>query len=487
MKNFSRGALTLTLILLLSLGLAALAAAAPPGLVRKTTNGSPEVFPPGLAGKEIPPGLVEKGGLPPGLQGREVLPPGIRLRFAEALRNRVEQGKEAVKMVLKGQEQVVIPAEGAVTVNYAALLVDKENKETKVDAAWSLQDATPGVSLDTASGVLLVTSLAGPQTITLQAVYNEGESQRVFTAKLDVELYKQKASAIELKGEALVTFQAGATGPLTLTYSATVKDQKGTAMPGEAVSWFVITQDYEDISISIDGDLTVVVPPRAGSFTVKATCGQLSDTLEVKVYIPQAYTLEILGKDFVALQEGQESLSLTYTALVRDQEGKVMENAAVAWSADPVAGLVLDKGKVTLTQLPGAGEETVFTLKATHTTGDNLTLSAQKAVKVYHPVATSIVIAGEEEVILPEEGQKVEAVYTAAVLDQYGQEIATEEVVWLLSPQGGSQTPIPWATLDKGVLTVTDEAEAGTLWIWAVSDNLFAVFVVRLSTDSTRA
>ncbi len=442
-----------------------------------------KAIPPGLNGKGIPPGLLDKGGLPPGMQGRETLPPGIQKRFVDALKDKPEE--ETCSLVIIGEEYIRIPEEGTATLNYEAVLVNPEANETKITADWSLSDAPEGVSIDAESGVLEVTDSAEPGTVTVQAVYATGEDdeEKILTGSLNVALYKQEAATITIQGKEYVTIQEDDEEPLVLAYTALVKDQHGKIIEGETVNWSVISDCFDGTLIEENLGMIYIIPPKAGSFTIIAKSGEITGTLEVIVYLPDVSSIEIQGKSFVALQEDEDSVSLTYTALVRDQEGIVMEDKEVTWSADDIPGLVLDNGDITLTELPAYGEKTVFTLRAYCIIDNNVVTSGELTVTVYHPVVIEVTVNGAAEITIPAEGEEATAEYVATVADQHGQTIE-EEVVWLLTEENGEETEISGAELDNGKLTITSEAAEGSVWLWAIyNEDVYGTFEVQIKQD----
>lgn len=483
-KNF-RAILMMVTVFLISLSLVSLTFAMPPGHAKRANTANHELMqenktmPPGLANKGTPPGLVNKGGLPPGLQGRtyEQLPPGIRNNpnFREAVEKLKEQGEKPDEkelfLFVTGSKYLVVPSEGVATSTYKALLADEDGKNgNEVMASWYLDEEKTGVSIDD-NGVLSITAAAQSGTIEVMADFTsgEGEAAKSYSGSLTVDLYRQEIGEIKLSGKEFVALTGDETEPLELKYTATVKDQKGNTMEGVSLHWNAISLDYENIFRKLDGaTYTIEIPPTPGKFTVIAANGEIKDEIEVTVYLPAVESVEIEGPEFVALQGDEElPLVLEYTATVKDQKGRTMEDKEIVWSADLAPGLAFVNGKVTVADFPATGEEKIFTVRATYEVNEEVYKRAEMEVFIYHPNADDVKITGPAEITLPEPDKTVIKNYEATVLDQHGQEME-KTVNWFL---GDNPTGV---TLEDGKLTVTSEAVKGTILIWVYYEAFYS-------------
>ena len=308
----------------------------PPGQAGEIDDESE--LPPGLRDKGTPPGLEDKGGIPPGLQGRDVLPPGIQMRFQEALSEMERKGQEEIaEIVISGESAVALPVdEEPVTAKYAAIALDDEGEELKeVNADWNLADDFAGVSIDD-KGVLEVTDEAEAGVVTLEATYTkeiEGEIETL-TAKFDVELYVSEIAGVEIEGSKYVAISGDEEDALNLEYSAVVLDQQDKAVEGEEVSWSVTSEDFENLEIDAEGNITIDELVE-GQFTVKVVLDSdesIENELQVTLYIPEAASVEVVaGAASLALPEEGQEVTEEYAAVVLDQYDFEIEGEIALW------------------------------------------------------------------------------------------------------------------------------------------------------------
>lgn len=342
------------IVCVLSIALASVAMAAPPDHARGANKGTP-------------PGLVDKGGLPPGMHGRTLdqLPPGIRYNsnFQEAIERLKEEEKSDKEpgLYIFGSEYIFIPdeSEDAHSEQYKAVLVDEDGYEEEVNATWSLSNGQDGVSIS-GDGVLEVTPAAAEDsTVTIEASYTtdvDGEDVS-FTAALVVTLYKPAATSIEIVGEKYVALRGDEDAPLLLEYRATVKDQKGQAMPGKEVTWSI---DNQELGFD-DGTVTIADLPAEDEeliFTLTAVYENgtsISAELEVFVYHPVATAIEIAGAEEIKLPAEGETATEEYEAVVVDQYGQELDKTITMVVAEAVTGVSLENGTLTVTDEAEAG------------------------------------------------------------------------------------------------------------------------------------
>ncbi|MEX2573755.1 MAG: filamin/ABP280 repeat domain-containing protein, partial [Balneolaceae bacterium] len=262
-----------------------------------------------------------------------------------------------------------------------------------------------------------------------------------------------------------------ADGNTTSGYTATVLDQYGAEMGGEAVTWSL---DEAGAGISINetsGQVTVTDEADEGTFTVVATSntnGDVSGSLQVSLGLddPVVTNITVSGDEELALPTEENTTMSTYTASVLDQYGSQMDGEAVTWSLDEAgAGISIDgtTGEVTVTDEAEAGD---FTVVATSDTDTNITGELVVTMSLHILEVTSIEVTGDETLMLPTEGNTTTSTYTSTVLDQYGQAMDGEEVTWSLDEA------VTGVSIDAttGQVTITDEAEAGDITVVATSD-----------------
>ncbi|MEW5920355.1 MAG: Ig-like domain-containing protein [Bacillota bacterium] len=256
----------------------------------------------------------------------------------------------------------------------------------------------------------------------------------------------------------------------TATYKAVLTDEAGNKEEVTA-SWKLL-HDKDGVSIDRKGVLEITASAEPGTVTLVAdyTTGEgdaektYRGSLTVELYKQVVGAIKIEGKQFVALKGDEtEPLQLAYTATVKDQEGRAIPDKEVTWSVETTAELELADGKVTIAKLPERGEEITFTLRAKYMVDGEVFKSTSLTVIVYYPVVNNIIITGNSEITLPDQGKEVTEEYEAVVVDQHGQKME-KEVVWFLSDS------LPGVTLDDGILTVTGEAARGSFWLWVFNE-----------------
>ncbi|MHC0037508.1 type I pullulanase [Pseudoneobacillus sp. C159] len=118
---------------------------------------------------------------------------------------------------------------------------------------------------------------------------------------------------------------------------ATVKDQKGRIMAGQAIEW--LSSDDSVATVS-NGKVTAIAN---GSATITAKVGSIKKTIDVTVDQLVPTTIEVKGDKTV-----YETYSTQLTALVKDQFDQEMLGTKVTWtSSDQTKAMVDGTGKVT--------------------------------------------------------------------------------------------------------------------------------------------
>lgn len=335
------------------------------GQVKANETEDVKWVPPGLQKKEksskgIPPGLQKKGGLPPGLQGRDNLPPGIQKRFGDVLEREDEEKEVISHVVVKGDEFIVIPNEDEVIVKYEAFLLDEEGTKVEITPEWSLEEEKEGVYLDE-EGTLEITNSAEEGTFKLVATYSREEDRETkeYKGTLEVELYHQEISYIEIDGKKFVGIDEDEEGRVNLEYVARVMDQNDKAIEGEVVSWEVKSEDIEDLfalSTAKESRVVVIFSQEEGEFTVTAKVGEEEITLQVVVYNPVATDLEVSGAKEIVLPSEDEKTTEEYEARLLDQYGEKIETEDITWFLTDKDGkeietsyLEIEEGKLTVT------------------------------------------------------------------------------------------------------------------------------------------
>ena len=271
---------------------------------------------------------------------------------------------------------------------------------TGISATWKmkLDPATvTGVTLTT-DGAIAVTNAATTCTAT---VYAEGSGVKSNEITFNIAREASVATSLTIEGSidsvnVPTVTEPGTTSSANATYTATVKDQYGQVMTGEKVTWNVTRKGTSEsatgVSIDDNGKLTVTNKADAGTVTITAKCGTLTETKTVTINkaAPKETFVKITAQDneppvTTIICTGSQRLEY-YTATVYDQYGKEIQDD-VNWSLDPApSGVTYEVSTtsdniVTLKVAPTAAVGTfklVATSKTVTTVKGDLEITVQK-------------------------------------------------------------------------------------------------------------
>ena len=182
-------------------------------------------------------------------------------------------------------DKVVITGENALkmgateTTTLTAKAYDTENKEMS-DATFTWAVAEGADVVDVANGVVTAKK-AGTAKVT--ATTTIGEVTKTGEIAITVEQEDAKLATIAVSAES-TTVEEGK----TLKVTAAGKDQYGADFAIDGVAW---TSTNEDVATVENG---VVTAKKAGTTTIKATVGEISDKIEITVTAAPIPELEIL-------------------------------------------------------------------------------------------------------------------------------------------------------------------------------------------------
>ena len=217
-------------------------------------------------------------------------------------------------------------------------------------------------------------------------------------------------------------------------YTAVVNDQRDVEMVEKTVEWSIKDTDPTGVNInSSTGVVTVEDTATAGSFTIVATSTTDANvkaekliTITKEVVVP---VITITGADNTTVKlEGQGDSTESYTYVVKDQYGRVVEEQTVSWSLKTsVTGVsVDDNGLVTISDTT---VDPSFILVATLDSDESVitekTVTLTKEIQVVTSVeildgGTPLVDAIEVETNLNTLGLLDHKNYNVVVKDQYG-------------------------------------------------------------------
>ena len=239
---------------------------------------------------------------------------------------------------------ITIPNGGTETSgNCSYTVYDQYGAEmTGSHATWKMKlDPTTvtGVNLIAANGSISVTSDATACKAILYAEIGEVKSNEI---TFNIARAASVATSLEINVTpdsvtVPTVTEPGTTRSAYATYTATVKDQYGEAMPGQTIAWSVT----ENPGVTINnGQLTVTNKADAGTVTITAKCGALTATKTVTINKDAAKEtfVKITAQDneppvTTIICTGSPRMEF-YTATVYDQYGKEIQDD-VTWSLDP--------------------------------------------------------------------------------------------------------------------------------------------------------
>lgn len=255
----------------------------------------------------------------------------------------------------------------------------------------------------------------------------------------------------------------------TYTFAGVVKDQKGTIMAGESVTWG-LKAPVTGVSITAGGLVTVLPTAADGAqFIIVASSGMLT-SVEKTVTISKAASVAtiistIIGNDSITLPvPGASAANSSYSAHLIDQYGTAMAGI-ITWHIEAGSpGVSVDSyGTVSITDAVTAQSATLsarYTGLADQTKMINIVKAASVATTVTVSPATPTVTL---PAINPAAGADATQALTVEVKDQYGVVIADPTVTWSIPATTGVSVNA------SGLLTVTSAASPGTVAVTATS------------------
>ncbi|MDR1132275.1 MAG: S-layer homology domain-containing protein [Oscillospiraceae bacterium] len=392
----------------------------------------------------------------------------------------------AYTVTVAGPDYIEVPLKGsadAVTAYTASAYTDGV-KEDAPAIAWSVEGQTPrGVRFDGA-GELTVDYRAQTGSVTLAAGWNGQKATKV------VALHRSAPVAdTNPRIDGLSAVQIPAAGSAN-TADYYVKqydlDENDTVITG--VTWTDTTGSRPGVAISgsgTGGGMTLTVTSEAQPGTLALSAVRLSDAIVVTRQI-------LLDKDAQTLTsvtlEGPELMTVptaggvsraAYSATGIDQFGAPM-GGSYTWTVSGYTGnsgsVRVANGVVSVDEDAPAGES--FTLRAASVSDPAKYAEKTVTLSAPAPEAASLAInAGGETLSVPAAGGTTEHVYTAAVRNQYGTEMAGAAVNWTIDGAVPRGVFIDYAT---GRLYVDAAAQGGLIQITAVSGTAAASKTVQL-------
>ncbi len=299
-----------------------------------------------------------------------------------------------------------------------------------------------------------------------KAKHDWGRPELLAAIKSAFENAPKKLSSVSLSQDT-VTVAGGNVADITVL--ATAKDQTGGTYTD--VVWSISDGDTGNVTIDAGtGQITVKAKAKAGEYTVTATPQAEGEartaTLRVARAAAKASSVTVTGGSAsldVPADGGDANTSAAFQTEVTDQFGDIY-TGDVEWSITPnIDGVSIANGIVTVTNAAKAAIQNTAGQELTvQASCDGVNGSASIQVRRSEPVITAISLTrdgtdveGTDTLVIPAEGS-TDYTYTAKVLDQYGAEMADEEVSWSFTPS----TQDGKVTFDGGKVTVTAGAMA---------------------------
>ena len=222
---------------------------------------------------------------------------------------------------------------------------------------WAVSEAQ-GVSIDAATGVLSVDKTAQSGTVIVTAACGDAVQE------LEIEITRPAPvlTTITASGAESIDVPTAAVGAATVALSATGVDQFDVEVPVE-VTWSV----SEAAGVSVEGNvLTVTNKAQAGTVTVTATAGSITDSFELTINKAAPVVSSISFESDAAtlsIPVGDEANSKTFAVTGVDQFGdEIAVEATFALNGDDFVSATAD-GTVSVKK--GATADKQYTLTAT--------------------------------------------------------------------------------------------------------------------------
>ncbi|MBQ7625181.1 MAG: S-layer homology domain-containing protein, partial [Clostridia bacterium] len=347
-------------------------------------------------------------------------------------------GKAPAVLTSLASDTLEVTVDG--TNGATATLTAKDESDAAIDASlltFTVAPTDKGVTVD-ATGAVTIAANAEADTYEFTAT---PASSKVTGDAKTVRVTVSRAAAVITTvtiagGQTTIAVPTAAASPATTTaFTATVTDQYGDTMD-ETVAW-TIDPAYTGASIQ-DGVVTITNSAAAGTVTVKATAGSVSDTADLTVTKADAVaTSGDLSCDPAAdlvVPTGDTAAEAQFSLTVYDQYGAEIASPAITWSISPATdGVTIDQtGKLSAAKAAKDAVDTTGTDVTVTATVDNVPFTKVITVKRAASVVTTVNICSStaqspvdaETLFIPAAGAPDNTnLYYTIVYDQYGDEM----------------------------------------------------------------
>ena len=326
-------------------------------------------------------------------------------------------------------------AVGATSALQATVKDQNGNAMTGQTVTWSTNDA----AVATVNSTGVVTGVAaGSATITATS----SGGGRHFGD------HRDSRTASSSRGDAVTVAPTSASVVVgaTTTLQATVKDQNGSVMTGQTVTW--TTSNAAAATVNSSGVVTGVA---AGSATITATSSGKTGTSSITVTaVSPVVTTVTVAPTSASVVAGATT---TLQATVKDQNGNVMTGQNVTWSTNNAAAATVNStGVVTGV---AAGSATITATSSGKTGTSSITVTASRVVTtVTVAPTTASVVAGTTTTLV------------ATVKDQNGSVMTGQTVTWSTNNAAAatvnSSGVVTGVAVGSATITATSSGKTGT-------------------------
>ncbi|MGZ4787554.1 MAG: Ig-like domain-containing protein [Terriglobales bacterium] len=239
----------------------------------------------------------------------------------------------------------------------------------------------------------------------------------------------------------------------TSTLQATVKDQNGTVMTGQTLTW--TTSNSAAATVSSSGVVTGVA---AGSATITATSSGITGTSSVTVTAgpppaPVVTTVAVAPTSASVVAGATTTLQAT----VKDQNGNVMTGQTVTWTTSNAAAATVSASGVVTGVAVGSATITATSSGKTGTSSITVTASPPPA-----PVVTTVTVAPTSASVIAGATTTLQA----TVKDQNGNVMTGQTVTWTTSNAAAATVSasgvVTGAAAGSATITATSSGKMGT-------------------------
>jgi hypothetical protein len=360
---------------------------------------------------------------------------------------------------------LTIPSSGSSTATATATVRDANNSVlTGQTVTYSLVTAKTGVSINSSTGIVTVSSTATAGTVTVKGTCGSITG----TATLTLTTAVPSSLTVTLTPS---TVTIPTSGTATSTATATVWDVNNNVLIGQTVTYSLTTSKT---GVSVNGSsgvVTVSSTATAGTVTVQGTCGSVTGTatLTLTTTVPSSLTVTLTPSSVTIPTSG--TVTSTAAATVRDANNNVLTGQTVTYSLPTSkTGVSVNgsSGVVTVSSTATAGTVTIqgtcgsvtgtATLTLTLTSSAvSMTLQAT-ANKIYH-----VSVKGNN--VSSFSGTTYTVTYDASKLEL--QDFAAQTKQGKTAPGAVTGTGLTIVSHSNGVLTFTVQKTISSGYKWS--------------------